>query len=380
MKRKHKIAVAIPKFGLVGGAEQFAARLTGEMSKRGYEFHIFSHRCEAPDLPITFHRIRRFVFPRFLITPLFAWQVNRKIHRGNFDLVHGHDRLFVADVFTLHGVPHRFWIKEVRKKKFLSLFDRATCWVERRMMNSENSIFTAVSELTKSVFLQEYNIEEKRIYVIHPGVDVNPEARDLKASARQYLNSKYAIGKKERIIFFASMNFEIKGLPEIISALTYVAKKERSFKLIVAGKGDWKRYEIMASQGGISNHLIFTGVLNQTELTQHYLGSDLYLMLSRFDTFGLVVLEAMACGLPVIISSHVGAKDLVEEGKNGFIIKDTSDYEAIAEKITILFQENQLKAMSDNAYETALKYSWQYTAQKYEDVYSRILDSCHPVP
>ncbi|HOL59581.1 MAG TPA: glycosyltransferase family 4 protein [Syntrophales bacterium] len=371
-----KIAVVIPQFGLVGGAEQFACHLTHQMTAYGYDFHVFAHSWKPIAGNVNFHPTGRIPFPRFLITPSFAWYARRNLKKEKWSLVHSHDRVFEADIFTLHGVPHRFWAQEVRGKKVLSLFDRATIWVERQMVKeNKKSFFVCVSELTKSIFLEEYTIDSARLLVIHPGVKVDPDFKAKKAQARSYLHYKYGIGKKERIIFFSSMNFEIKGLPEIISALKALKKREQAFKLLVAGKGNWKRYEMLTGKAGIGNNVIFAGVLKRDELTQHYLGSDLYLMLSRFDTFGLVVLEAMACGLPVIISARVGAKDLIEEGKNGFIIADPSDAEAVAAKILHLFPEEHLAPMSEAAFLTARQYTWQETARKYHDLYQRILSA-----
>jgi glycogen synthase len=68
-------------------------------------------------------------------------------------------------------------------------------------------------------------------------------------------------------------------------------------------------------------------------LPEIYLAADCYAMLSRFDTFGMVVLEAMAAGLPVLVSGCVGARDLVQEGANGFVVKDPGDADAVAERI-----------------------------------------------
>lgn len=380
-RRKKKIAIVVPKFGLIGGAEQFAARLVRAMSQRDYDFHVFARRFNAMDCPFTFHPTPIISFPRFLTTPSFAWNAGRKLKKDSWALIHSHDRIFAADIFTLHGVPHRYWVKEVRKKKYLSLFDRATIWVERQMViKNKKSLFAAVSNLAKDIFLEEYPEVRTRMSVIHPGVDKEPVSNESKTQARIYLNSKYGIGKKERIILFASMNFEVKGLPEIIPALATVSKRDRNFKFIVAGKGDWKRYEIMTGRAGIGNHLIFAGVLSREELIRHYQGSDFYLMLSRFDTFGLVVLEAMANGLPVIISSRVGAKDLILDGENGFVIGDTSDCEAIASRILHLFEAENLRSMSEAACETAQRCSWQDTARKYDELYCKILASRPSLP
>ena len=119
--------------------------------------------------------------------------------------------------------------------------------------------------------------------------------------------------------------------------------------------------------------MIFTGVVSKDKLIDLYLAGDLYMMLSKFDTFGMVVLEAMAAGLPVMISSHVGAKDLVQEDKNGFIINNPSDHEHIVSKLKILFDENSRRRMSVTAYQTATQNTWDMVAAKYQNTYNDIL-------
>ena len=131
----------------------------------------------------------------------------------------------------------------------------------------------------------------------------------------------------------------------------------------------------MAREAGVAENIVFTGVLNREKLTDLYLAGDLYVMLSQFDTFGMVVLEAMAAGLPAIVSSNVGAKDLVQEGKNGFVIADTSNRDLIASKIQMMFDDAVHLRMSDAAYQTATQNTWARTAAKYSAIYRDILVS-----
>ena len=72
-----------------------------------------------------------------------------EIAKEKFDIIHAHDRIFEADIFTMHGIPHRMWVNEVRKKR-MSLFDYGTAWVEKRLIeNKRCKKFIAVSNLTK---------------------------------------------------------------------------------------------------------------------------------------------------------------------------------------------------------------------------------------
>jgi UDP-glucose:(heptosyl)LPS alpha-1,3-glucosyltransferase len=369
-----KIAVVIPKYGLLGGAEQFVAELTDRLvTSTGYDFHVYANRWEQSALPLTFHRVPIFSFPKFLTTLSFAYFTQRRISRDNFSLVHSHERIFAADIFTLHGIPHRYWVHHIRRKK-MSLYDLATAWVEKRLVYEGNcKKFVAVSSLTKKIFLQEYPIDPGLVDVIHPGVDLQDYARQDKAFVRQSIRRELGIDDADPVILFASMNFEIKGLDDVLLALAKLKAQNRKFKLLVAGKGNIKKYKRMAKESRILSDVIFTGPINKEKMISMYLSCDLYVMLSKFDTFGMVVLEAMAAGLPVIISSNVGAQDLVQEGENGFIINDTSDSDYVAAKIALLCDENISRPMGQKAYQTATQNTWDRVVAKYQELYAGII-------
>lgn len=369
-----KIAVVIPKYGLVGGAEQFVSELTDRLvSPMEYDFHLYANRWQKSTTPITFHQVPIISFPKFLTTLSFAYFVQRRINRNNFSLVHSHERIFAADVFTLHGIPHRYWIHHIRRKQ-MSLYDLATAWVEKKLVHNGNcKKFVAVSSLTKDIFLQEYPINPDKITVINPGVDLSDYPKQDKDSVRKNTRAELGINNTDPVILFASMNFEIKGLDDILFSLAKLKAQNHKFKLVVAGKGNIKKYTQMAQKAGIGADVIFTGTLTKEKLINLYLAGDLYIMLSKFDTFGMVVLEAMAAGLPVIISGNVGAKDLVQEGKNGFVIGNTSDSGYIAAKIVLLCDENLRRPFAQAAYQTAAQNTWDSVAAKYQEIYTSIL-------
>jgi Glycosyltransferase len=204
-------------------------------------------------------------------------------------------------------------------------------------------------------------------------VDLNDYAQRNKDSVRNTIRRELGINIADPVILFASMNFEIKGLDDVLFSLAKLKAQNRKFKLIVAGKGNIKKYTKMAKEAQINSDIIFTGPVNKEKLIRMYLASDLYIMLSKFDTFGMVVLEAMAAGLPVIISSNVGAKDLVQEDKNGFIVSNTSDTEYIATKIALLLDENIRRPLAEAAYQTAAQNTWDAVTKKYAAIYENLL-------
>ena len=372
-----KIAIVIPKYGFVGGAERFVYELTERLSySEKYTVHVFANKWQSNSDQITFHKVPIIRFPRFLTTISFAWFANRKISKMNFDLIHTHDRIFDADIFTMHGIPHRIWVHEVRKK-FMSLFDRATCWVERHLVNNTRcEKFLPVSSLTKAKLLKEYRIEPEKIQVIHPGVDIERFQRLDRARCRKEIREQFGIGPSDIVIIFVSMNFEIKGLDYVIAAIgkAKASYPSHNFKLLVVGKGDYKKYSALAQKAGIKDDVIFSGV-QKKNLGKIYLASDIFMMLSRFDTFGMTVLEAMAASLPVIISSNVGAKDLVKEGINGFVIEDTDNADMICEKIGFMLDNKTRITMAEEAHNTALNNSWDAVAEKVANIYKEMLQT-----
>ena len=372
----HKVAVVIPKYGLLGGAEQFVAELTSRLAQQtGYDFHVLANRWQTGTTDIKFHKIPIITFPKYLTTLSFAYFTQRRLNRSNFSLVHSHERIFGADIYTLHGIPHRYWVHNIRRKK-MGLYDLATAWVEKKLVYEGNcQKFIAVSGLTKDIFLQEYKINPDKVDVIHPGIDLNDYARHNKEYVRAHTRKEFGINNADQVILFAAMNFEIKGLDAILLSLAKLKSQKHKFKLIVAGKGNIRKYAKIAQEAQISENVIFVGPVSKEKLIRIYLACDMYMMLSKFDTFGMVVLEAMAAGLPVIISGNVGARDLVGEGANGFIINDTSDADYIAAKIALMFDENIRRNMSEAAYQTALKNTWDQAAKKYQEIYTDILAS-----
>ena len=128
----------------------------------------------------------------------------------------------------------------------------------------------------------------------------------------------------------------------------------------------------MAKSLGIDEAVTFAGT-QVDGLERYYRAADIFILLSKFDTFGMVVLEAMAAGLPVIVSPNVGAKDLVEEGSNGFIFSAYQDVDSAADRIVRLSNAEQRAAMSAAAAQTASMHDWERLAEKMERMYQGML-------
>ena len=370
-----KIAMVVPRYGQVGGGERFVMALTEQLAAMDHlEMHVFANRWDTKSSGVFYHKVPIITFPRFLKTVSFAYFANRRIAAAGMDLIHTHDRIFEADLFTAHGLPHATWIRQVRQKR-LSLFDRATAWVEGRLITSERCrTILAVSSLVKKEITTIFPQSIEKIEVLSPGVDIAPFEGLNPDDCRAHIRERLGMADSDRIILFVGMNFEVKGLESIIRAVADLKRNApsaaKTVKLLVVGKGDIDRYRAIARHLGIESDVYFTGIWRE-EIAPIYMAVDLFVMLSVFDTFGLAVLEAMAAGLPVIISPTVGAKDIVRSGENGFIVSP-SHVSEISRYMALALEPGIQARMAAHARQTAKVHSWASMAKQVDRIYEQI--------
>jgi len=227
-----------------------------------------------------------------------------------------------------------------------------------------------VSTLVKDELLKLYDIPESKVRVIHPWVSTDRFSALNRESCRYEIRQRHGLSQSDVVVLFVGMNFEIKRLELVLQGVAHFVRnrdKDSNLKLLVVGKGEERRYLRMAREMGIVDRVIFAGVTQKVE--DYYLASDIFAMPSRFDTFGLAVLEAMMAGLPVIISQRVGARDLVDSGVQGFVLSDDPSAGEVAEKLAILMERERRLKMGEKAREVALQHTWSRTVDQVEEIY-----------
>jgi len=376
MRFPRRIAVVIPQYGRIGGAENMAFQLCERLAAMpDFDIHVFARRWETRESAVTFHKVPMIRFPRWLQPVSFAGFARNVMSRYTFDMIHSHERIFAMDVMTFHGIPHKTWIRNIRKKS-LSGFDRATCRVEQKgILNPKMKRILPVSTLVKRELLKIYPLSEDRITVVHPGVSVDRFSRANPESDRNQIRTRYGIDASDTVILFVGMNFEIKCLDLVlqgIAGLKHADIPASRVKLLVAGKGNPLPYQKMAAAWGIADQVIFAGVVREVESC--YSASDIFVMPSRMDTFGLVVLEAMAAGLPVIVSPTVGAADLVVHGVNGFILPVNPSYQDMASALMQMMDSAVRRTMGEESRKIAVSHDWDRVASKMADIYRDTID------
>ncbi len=208
--------------------------------------------------------------------------------------------------------------------------------------------FVASSTASKQAQIA-YGADEKKCFLSYLTVDI-----------QKYLREKEDYSGRE-LLYVGSL-IQRKGLDLLLPAL---AETSEDIHLTIVGEGQER--ELLTEQAGklgITDRIRFLGYVEGESLRELYHNADVFILPTREDCFGLVILEAMCASLPVISSKYAdGAFDLVAEGENGYIV-DPEDTHAFAEKIDQIFaDENRLKEMGTRSYERAHAFAFEEVAK-----------------
>jgi glycosyltransferase involved in cell wall biosynthesis len=190
-------------------------------------------------------------------------------------------------------------------------------------------------------YLRRFGVEQGRMTVSQMSVDVCAYQRfgqPDRQAARCAVRAKWSISADERVALYVGRLEKNKGLSDLLSAFLRVAKEERDVRLLVVGDGSLRPLvEEVATRPG--SRVLYLGRLSGYDIRRAYVAADFLVLPSRFEPWGLVVNEAMASGLPVIVSDRVGCSDdLVRHGETGLIVSAGRDAE-LSEAIQQLLRD-----------------------------------------
>ena len=372
-----KIAVLIRNFKRnAGGAERYCVELSERLSEY-HEVHIFCQSYERSSLPIKFHKISRyFDKPRFLNQLLFSYLTNKATSRGKFDIVHSHELVAHADVFTLHVPCFKSTLLNVSGlKKNLRILNTLVSprkvgylWLEKKQMqNAHKSQFISVSEyLLRNINLCYPSL--RNISIAYPGTSEKFTQNESNIPNKSIdLKNDFLIPKSALILLLVANNFHKKGLPTIIKSLQILQNK--NIFLAIAGNDKQKKSNIPKL---ISKQLYFLGPIHN--MANLYRQVDILIHPTLADTYGMAPLEAMSFKLPIIISNmkYCGFSEHLNKNQ-AVILKNPKDEIELAEKINFLFENiKERNKIAENGYELSKKISWEATLHKTLSAYNLI--------
>ena len=251
---------------------------------------------------------------------------------------------------------------------------------EKQVLGRVNRITVAtLAELTQLRFL--YKADPNKMVVIPPGVDVGHFYPIPSDEAKTYIGIK----PDDRMILFVGRIEPLKGVDTLLQAMACLQLKEaqRPVHLAIIG-GDptaspeqmtveMARLQKLCEVLGLDQSVVFLGKRDQDKLPYYYSAAEVLVMPSHYESFGMVALEAMACGTPVIASEVGGLAYLVRDGETGFTIP-AEEPDALCEKLTWLLNDSELhQKMSRQAAEYAQDYAWEKIAKQIVNVYEGLL-------
>jgi len=370
--------VCYPTFG---GSGVVATELGLELSKRGHEIHFITYkqpvRLELLGNNVHYHEVNVPEYPLFHYQPyelaLSSKLVDMvKLHK--IEILHVHyaiphayaaymakkmlieENIYVPIVTTLHGTD----ITLVGSHPF---YKPAVTF----SINKSDAV-TAVSKSLKDDTLRLFDIKNE--------IDVVPNFIDLSKYNNGFTDCQRAImaSDDEKIITHISNLREVKRVQDVIS-IFYNIQKEMPAKLMLVGDGpERERIEWRCQELGITDKVIFFGKSNEIDKILCF--SDLFLLPSQTESFGLAALEAMASGVPVISSNTGGLPEVNTHSVSGFLsnVGDVDDMTKNA--LSILSDENTLQTFKNNARKEALKFDLHNIVPQYEAIYEDTLAKC----
>ena len=396
MKVLMKIAITHTRYSLVGGVEKYIYSLVERLLDAGHEVHYFCHFWEKDADPrIRFHKIPN-PFKQFRY--LKVWSFDRwsqwKVNNDEFDIVHGFTKTAQQDIYTDGSGCLRdyqeYSIKEGESSEFVQRLKRLSPH-QRLVERIEEERFTRGNFrriTTMSIFAQEqicrrYGLAKEEVEVIYNGIDLRNFNPSLTEKHREPMREQLNYTKNDVVALLVGNDYRRKGVVTLMEAMKKIEDQGglpdgRKLQVAIVGKERPARERELydkAQSMGLSKQFRFFGP--HRDIAKWHAMSDLHILPSRFDIFGNVVLEAMAMGVPTIVSAKAGAAEVVKPAETGYIQQDPKDPDELASLIlkAVGPGPETLQTLGENARLEAEQYSWERHFSRMLDIYAEVKEA-----
>jgi D-inositol-3-phosphate glycosyltransferase len=389
-----------------GGMNVYVRDLTLELGRMGIHVDVFTrsqdehvphvlhdlgfgnrvvHVPAGPEFPLPKQELAGYI-PQF-VNGIRQFAADKGIH---YDLLHSHYWMsglaagWLSDLWE--GVPilqmfHT--LGEMKNRVALNENEREGAYRldgERQVLARADCIIAATpAEQAQLEWL--YKAEPSKVKVIPPGVDTSHFYPIPADEARQYIG----LAPDDRMILFVGRIEPLKGVATLIKAVACLRLKNLKEPVnlaVIGGDPEAASAEIseemihlqkLCDDLTVGKMVAFLGKRGQDTLPYYYSAAEVVVMPSHYESFGMVALEAMACGTPVIASQVGGLAFLVQDGVTGYTVP-TEDNEALCERLTALLgDENLRQKMGRNAAEYARNYDWEKITKQVVKVYKELI-------
>jgi len=364
-----KIAFVVHDYRLADVGQTRYVRELAHRFSREHEVHVFANRIEVgEDHNIHFHHVR--AWRMNALTTMLSFAVTSTIMIGrDFDIIHSQGFCgFYGNVITAH-ICNRAWHLALRKLEggvtirelifnyFASALELAT------YRRAGIQVIAVSSRVARD--LKKYYRCHAPTHIVHHGVNLDVFSLNCRAALRARTRHELSLADKD--FAFAFVGNLRKGARRCILALS---RLERGILLCVS-RTDSKQYRVLAERLGLADRVRF--VPFSTHVESVYAAADALLLPSPYDAFGMVVTEAMASGLPVVVSREAGASEVVQHGVDGILLNDvTCDAELANAMLSLSDNQEWAQQLGFAARAATQKLSWDNVAAITMQVYQQI--------
>ncbi len=367
-----KIALAIENFSrYAGGAEAYAVALADTLVQEGFDVHLYGHSWDGEPAGAAFHRLRR--LPRWIPPSIrlldFALQHKRMTATQGFDVILGFGNTLAMNVYQSHGGVHH--VSSIRKLRAVSnpllRFLKKSAllsspkyhvrsWIESAPFRmKQRPVIIAISEMVRQDMADYFCINSDEIKLIYNGIDY-AKFSTLESGGRNSLRERWGFDK-EILFLFMAYDFRKKGVSYLVEAAGKLRQdlSAGAFGVVIVGGPPSLHIRRMVRQLKLSDTVIFPGPTTEPEEVYH--ACDVFILPTFYDACSLVVLEAMAAGLPAITTVFNGAAGIITEGRDGLILKDPRNTDEMSAAMQRFLDRNILQDASAAANLTASNYT-----------------------
>ncbi|MBI4062238.1 MAG: glycosyltransferase family 4 protein, partial [Elusimicrobia bacterium] len=341
------------------------------LAARDWDVHVFAERLDKRAL-IDAGAVPRWVpawpWGSWLKRRAFAAAAGRMV-RG-FDLVHGHGDLLDQDVLSLHNCVHA--AHEAIHGRPLPEEDAVGRLHALQLSGRRFRALVANSKLMRDDVTRRFGVPAELVSVIQPGFD----SCRFNAGGRAEFGSaaRAELGVKPDALLYGlvtSGDFEKRGLKAFLSAFAAVARRLPGARAVVVGRESRPgTYLALARELGVADRVIFREPI--ADVWRFYHALDVYVHPARWEEFGMSVLEALACGLPVITGASVGAAELLREESREFVLADPAG-EALSGAMLVLADPRRRARVGARGPAAAAPCAWDRGARALLDVYESLV-------
>jgi UDP-glucose:(heptosyl)LPS alpha-1,3-glucosyltransferase len=357
-----------------GGAERYTQDLATALVARGHEVHLLATRFARSVEPARQVHLDGVAGSRIARYRALAKSLARHLQSHAYDLVHAMLPVPGCDLYHPHAgieaenlesghLRHRGKVRQAISKLSSQLNRKRRLYAstERRMLE-QGSALLCLSNAMQRVALKHYQLAERQSYALINGVDLGRYDPAHRHDARSRIRRQYSIAANDVVALLMSNNYRLKGLRQAIQALQRLAEARReNARLMVVGRESVEPYRKLARRLGVADRVIFAGPTDDPPAI--YAAADLFVLPTAYDSCSLVVLEALAMGLPVVTTRANGASEAMQDGVHGFIIENQADQDGLCKAWDALLND----ALRMNMHTAALGLRTELSQERHVD-------------